>query len=159
MSTAAKPTPEIVRVVSYFAGFFLLLALVAQLLYAVVMVPLLPAEFELDLSSRSPTGHLMVSPEGLAIGAWVFVIAGGVAAAIALVRGRKGSMIAYACGAISCVLLPGFAAGLLANAFAALNGVDGSSGAPIVFALGCLVGLLAVFAAPKLAVRLRDSAA
>ena len=92
----------------------------------------------------------MVTPGGVAIGGWVFIIVGGIAAAVALVRGRTGSMIAYACGAIACVLLPGFAAGLLANAFAALNSVDGSSGAPMYSVLGCFIGLLAVFAAAKL---------
>lgn len=156
--TVAKPTPEIVRVVSYLAAFLVLVALVAQLLYSAVLVPLLPSDFELDLSSKSPTSHIMVTPGGVAIGGWTIVILGGLAAAVSLIRSRSGSMLAYACGAIASVVLPGFAAGLLANAFAALNGADGSSGAPVFFALGCAVGALAVLGAPRLARQLGQRA-
>jgi hypothetical protein len=118
------PAPATVLTVAYGAAFWALLAVAAQLLFAVVLVPLLPGTIEIEFSSTASANTTLAAPAVLAVIGWGFVGVGTVATLWAVVLTRTGRRGAYAFGVATCVVMPAFAGNVLGNAFAALNGLD-----------------------------------
>ena len=148
-----KPRPTTVRIVAWISVGFAVLAVLLQVFYAVVLAPALPRSFAIAVTGRYQSGGFDATPEGLAVFGFVFVIAGLIAAIVAVVLSRSGASAAYAFGVIVSLFVPAWVGFLLGSVFATLSSPEGASGvsdASIYAGVGVVVGFLALYFAPRL---------